>query len=211
VDQKAKFYADVSNGEVVTNVVMQILFDKETEVVIYPNGASDTKLVTFNTMHCGDMKIGDDSRFLGSIVAPSAKVVIQQHVSFKGSVCAEKVDVNKDVTFLPHTSSTLLPKSPTWIDPTPADYSLDQNYPNPFNPSTMISYSTPEAVDVKIVVFDALGREVNTLVNGVQNTGHHSVVWDGTNSSGQHVPSGTYFYRITAGKFSSVKRMILSK
>jgi hypothetical protein len=88
----------------------------------------------------------------------------------------------------------------------PNYYSLDQNYPNPFNPSTSIKYSVPETRLVTLKVFDVLGREVATLVNETKNPGFHTVNFDASN-----LASGIYFYRIDAGSFSSIKRMVLVK
>lgn len=88
----------------------------------------------------------------------------------------------------------------------PRSWDVSQNYPNPFNPSTRISYAVPEPSQVTLVVFDRLGREVLTLVNENQEPGFYEVILDGTNLS-----SGLYFYRISAGKFSEVKKMLLLK
>lgn len=93
----------------------------------------------------------------------------------------------------------------------PTNYSLSQNYPNPFNPSTSIKYSIPTNSFVTVRVYDMLGREVKTLVNGAKNVGTYNVVWNGENNFGNKVSSGTYIYRITAGNFVQVKKMILLK
>jgi hypothetical protein len=88
----------------------------------------------------------------------------------------------------------------------PEAYTLDQNYPNPFNPSTTISFSLPHATNVSLKVFDILGQEVATLVNGNQTAGSHEVQF---NAAG--LASGVYFYKITGGDFSQVKTMVLMK
>ena len=93
----------------------------------------------------------------------------------------------------------------------PGSYKLDQNYPNPFNPSTMIKYSLPQSGIVKLVVYDVLGREVRTLVNGAMPAGAQETRWDGKNSNGQTVGSGIYFYKLTAGSFTATKKMTLIK
>ena len=88
----------------------------------------------------------------------------------------------------------------------PMDYSLSQNYPNPFNPVTKINYSIPKSSLTKLRVYDLLGREVATLVNDMKQPGMYSVDFDGTNFS-----SGVYFYKLEAGTFTEVKRMIMIK
>ncbi len=88
----------------------------------------------------------------------------------------------------------------------PKQFALFQNYPNPFNPSTVISYQLAAGSDVKLVVFNVLGQKVRTLVNRRQAAGKYSVVFD---ASG--LASGIYYYRITAGSFTRVHKMILIK
>jgi hypothetical protein len=88
----------------------------------------------------------------------------------------------------------------------PVRFDLTQNYPNPFNPSTLIEYSIPRTTEVRLTVYDVLGREVTTLVNGIENAGKHSVSFDSGN-----LASGLYLYRINAGEFSSSKKMIILK
>lgn len=85
-------------------------------------------------------------------------------------------------------------------------FMLGQNYPNPFNPSTIISYQLPANIFVSLKIYDVLGREVKTFVNGRQNAGTHNVTFNAGNLS-----SGVYFYRLTAGSFSEVKKLLLVK
>lgn len=89
---------------------------------------------------------------------------------------------------------------------TPETFRLNQNYPNPFNPSTIISYQLPMNSHVTLKVYDVLGREVRTLVNGRQAAGDHSVTFDVSN-----LPSGVYFYRIVAGNFVDTKKLMVVK
>ena len=99
-------------------------------------------------------------------------------------------------------------------DLVPDVYSLEQNYPNPFNPNTTISFGLPEASNVTLSVYDALGREVETLVNEQLSAGFHGYVWNAGNLS-----SGIYIYRITATAisgekkepFTRVKKLLLMK
>lgn len=92
--------------------------------------------------------------------------------------------------------------------PAPNTYALQQNYPNPFNPSTMIVYSVPERVNVTIKVYDVLGKEVARLVNEEKDNGIYRVAF---NTADYNLASGIYFYRINAGAFTSVRKMMLVK
>ncbi len=88
----------------------------------------------------------------------------------------------------------------------PTDFKLDQNYPNPFNPSTIINYQLPIASDVKLVIYDMLGRELQTLVNTRQAAGRYQAQFNAASLS-----SGVYFYRLSAGTFIETKKMMLVK
>jgi hypothetical protein len=88
----------------------------------------------------------------------------------------------------------------------PEIYTLKQNYPNPFNPTTNIVYSVPQSTFVTLKVYDILGSEVATLVNEVQNAGNYTVDFNAAD-----LANGAYFYRLTAGSFTDVKKMVLMK
>ncbi|MDH7603657.1 MAG: T9SS type A sorting domain-containing protein [Melioribacter sp.] len=97
------------------------------------------------------------------------------------------------------------------IELLPRTYSLEQNYPNPFNPSTIISYQIPEMTNVQIKIYDALGREVRTLIDEIKPAGKYNIAWDGRDNFGNLISSGVYFYKIIAGNFVQTKKMILMK
>ena len=86
------------------------------------------------------------------------------------------------------------------------DFHLEQNYPNPFNPSTTINYNLPVQQQVSLKVYDVLGNEVASLVNGEQNAGSHSI-----NFNAAQISSGVYLYKLDAAEFSETKSMILIK
>lgn len=88
----------------------------------------------------------------------------------------------------------------------PENYYLDQNYPNPFNPSTKISFGIPKSSKVNLIVFDQSGKEVMELTNREFAAGQHSIEFNGENLS-----SGVYFYALTSGDFSTVRKMVLIK
>jgi hypothetical protein len=98
----------------------------------------------------------------------------------------------------------------------PQTFVLYQNFPNPFNPSTEIQYELPgrvgesvEKMNTILKIYNLLGQEVRTLVNEIQAPGYYKVAWNGTDNFGQRVPSGVYIYRLQAGDFVNVKKMVL--
>jgi hypothetical protein len=95
----------------------------------------------------------------------------------------------------------------------PAEFSLEQNYPNPFNPNTVISYRLPVSGHVELKVYDILGNEVASLVNKEQTAGYYQVKLDAnnTNGAGRVLSSGMYIYKLTAGSFTSAKKLLLMK
>jgi hypothetical protein len=99
----------------------------------------------------------------------------------------------------------------------PQAYALGQNYPNPFNPSTRISFSLPQTGAVTLKVFNLLGQELTTLVNGPMTAGTHETLWDGRDAAGRALASGVYFYRIEVkgpdggAAYSAMRKMVLLK
>ena len=87
------------------------------------------------------------------------------------------------------------------------------NFPNPFNPETTINYRLAGNTDqeTKLVIYNAIGQEIRTLVQKVQPAGEYVVHWDGTDNLGQKVSSGIYMYHLTSGDFSQTRRMMLLK
>jgi photosystem II stability/assembly factor-like uncharacterized protein len=109
----------------------------------------------------------------------------------------KQLDYNGNFTYSKEVEITILPVS---------EYTLKQNYPNPFNPSTKIAFSIPSSSFVSLKVFDILGNEINTLVNRELTQGSYEVQFNGTD-----LPSGVYFYNLTAGDFSKTMKMNLLK
>ena len=93
----------------------------------------------------------------------------------------------------------------------PAEHALRRNYPNPFNPSTQIDYQLPEAGQVSLTIYNALGQQVRTLVRREVQAGFHQVAWDGEDAFGRRVASGIYFVRMEAPGFRQVRKMMLIK
>lgn len=91
----------------------------------------------------------------------------------------------------------------------PEQFALKQNFPNPFNPTTIIQFDLPQSETVILKIYDLLGQELRTLVDRELPAGSHQARWDGKNNTNNDVPTGTYIYRIVAGKFVSAKKMVL--
>lgn len=88
----------------------------------------------------------------------------------------------------------------------PDQFSLSQNFPNPFNPETQISYELPNSEFVYLIVYDVMGKEIETLVNEKQTAGSYTITFNAAN-----YPSGVYYYRLSAGEFKETRKMLLIK
>ncbi len=93
----------------------------------------------------------------------------------------------------------------------PSGFSLAQNYPNPFNPITNIAFTVARTAQVRLEVYNIVGQKVKTLVDQEMKPGAYAADWDGTDQSGKAVSSGIYFYRMEAGEFGGMKKMLLLK
>jgi hypothetical protein len=91
----------------------------------------------------------------------------------------------------------------------PIELVLHQNFPNPFNPTTTIEFSLPSKAHVELSVFNVEGKRVATLIDRSMAPGRQKVVWRGRNQSGNEVSSGIYFYRLTAGRKTLTRKMVL--
>jgi hypothetical protein len=111
-----------------------------------------------------------------------------------------------DLNWFPTQKAAWLLTGIAPAEPVPQKFSLSPNYPNPFNPSTTIDFTLPKAAQVQLKVYNLLGQEVATLVNGTVAPGSHSVKFNGTN-----LASGVYLYKIVAGDFVSTRKMLLLK
>lgn len=93
----------------------------------------------------------------------------------------------------------------------PTDYNLYQNYPNPFNPVTKIIYDLPSQSKIRLEVFDLLGRNVTTLVEGTKSSGKYSIIWNGKDQFDKPVSAGVYFYQLQTENYVQTRKMLLLK
>jgi len=127
-------------------------------------------------------------------------------------VCAvQSADsIKPTIKVLEYTATGVSSKG--WKVITPEDYKLEQNYPNPFNPTTTINYYLPTNKRISLKVYNSLGQEIKTLVNGeIKHKGQHKIMWDATDNAGNRVASGMYIYTLKYGNFQVSKRMTLLK
>jgi N-acetylneuraminic acid mutarotase len=122
----------------------------------------------------------------GGIIAACPPTVVKSNYEYDPLLDSVWTNVESSAEFLPY------------------DFALAQNYPNPFNPVTMIHYQLPMSSDVELSVFNLLGQKVATLVSEKQNLGSHQVEWDASGFA-----SSVYYYRMEAGEFVGVKKMLL--
>jgi len=132
--------------------------------------------------------VGDYTVILKAI-GPDSSDIIQQHHLIH---VFDPTDVEKETTI-------------------PDAYAIDQNYPNPFNLKTRIGYDLPERSLVNMVVYDSRGHRIKSLIQDTEQPGRHQVIWDGTNHSGQIVPTGIYLVKIGAGSYSDYIKVMLIK
>jgi len=152
----------------------------------------------------------------GGVVRPGQVARVGQDGShyFNGSIDNVQIfnrGLSADEVQSLYTTNSVITSLESADKSVPQEYRLAQNYPNPFNPSTTIAYALKKQSKVTIVVYDLLGRKIAELVHANQNPGTYKVHWNGRDDSGVPVSSGLYLYKIEAGDFTSIKKMILVK
>jgi hypothetical protein len=143
-------------------------------------------------------------------LAPSGSVEVQVSFdatrldpsSYAGEIVIQTNDPLHKIIAVPYALVVTDVRAPA--GKLPVAFSLEQNYPNPFNPKTVVSFQVPVASDVRLVVYDILGREVAMLVNEKKMPGKYEVEFDASQLS-----SGVYFYRLTAGQYVECRKMAL--
>jgi hypothetical protein len=187
------------------------------------SGADIVFYVSGSTRKNDALLIGGKSTVAATFYVPFGSVNMKEKAIYRGAIIAEDVTIGEGCSltlssyFLAHpegsgggvhdaSGAEFLAGSDV-----PTSFALEQNYPNPFNPATEIRYQLPEQSEVRLSVFNMLGQEVRTLVQGSQMPGTYVVRWDGTNNNGLSVSSGIYLYKISAGRHAVSKKMIFLK
>lgn len=158
----------------------------------------------------------------GFYVPATDSVEVIVSVQVPGSaVIGEQDDLTFEVTsqFSPSNSTskiiTTTADEQTSVDDLdyviPGEFRLQQNYPNPFNPQTTISFNLEKSADIRLEVFDILGRKQATLYDGYLGAGEHSFTWRGVDAYGRAAASGIYFYRLSSSEYSLTRKMTLLK
>jgi hypothetical protein len=153
---------------------------------------------------------GTDGNYLIDELDPASYTVAAEKNGYISGTPSAATIAYQTGFFTAQTSLQMAVQSPSAVETqniaAVSSYQLGQNFPNPFNPTTTISFEIPEAAHVNIVVFDDLGRTVQTLVNDRREAGRYDVHFDAGTLS-----SGVYFYKLTAGSYSTIKNMLLLK
>jgi hypothetical protein len=179
----------------------------------YDNLNTDSARTVNIATNVGDeVNVGSNPKFVKGLSAFTAQVVRGGALYTTGLVLYAYDAVNPSIFGVSDTIRfNILVKVEQDNAEIPKEFALYQNYPNPFNPATEIKFDIPKESHVKIVIYDITGKEVKTLVDEVVKPGAYRILWDGTDNSGNKVTSGIYFYRMIAGSYVSVKKMVLIK
>ena len=186
------------------------------DILIYIGGTDAQSAFTYA------LNISPKSTITANVLAPNGTVYLSQGTTCTGAFFGKVVQIGTGVklslasSFAGSTSSAkvIAAVPPEISDAKPAvptKFELAQNYPNPFNPTTSIRFALPQESFVTLSIYNVLGQEVARLVDGLQPQGFHEVLWNGTSRNGIAAGSGIYFYRIKAGEFTDVRKMLMLK
>ncbi len=156
------------------------------------NGENTTRTLTLNLSFLSDT---------------TERVIITDSVNTQFLI-ERNIDLSSpvNITMYPYGGFVITASSVTGIPEEPRSYRLMQNYPNPFTSVTFIEYELPKDEKVDLKVYNALGQEIAVLERGKKEAGYHKVEWKASN-----LPTGVYFYRLTAGSFTGIKKLLLVK
>lgn len=155
------------------------------------------------TYHALEMTNGQDGMIAINVTPADNKiffVVAATPGHFRGNqIYSYRIKIHKGITGVEDEELTGIPE----------EFALQQNYPNPFNPETTIRFELPQASDVNLIIYNLQGQLVRKLVSETREAGFHEIVWDARDDVGRSMPSGVYLYRIQAGAFMEVRKLML--
>ena len=170
----------------------------------------------FDVRFSGDTRIGGKNSEI-EVMSPYETITISYDVVLDAGEYMHWVLTSEsgDEYILEEDGEITVPTEDTFtlarVPVIPIAYALHQNYPNPFNPITTLRYDLPVDNHVILTIYNLNGREIHQIVNTSQPAGHHSVMWNATNSFGKPVSAGVYLYQIRAGEFVQTRKMVLLK
>jgi hypothetical protein len=211
---KVQFGMGADNGAIVSPAPGSAI--TASDIIFYVGGTNSQSSFTYT------VKISSNSTVNANLYAPNGTIFLDQGTNATGAFFAKDVQIGKLAKLSVATAFVTAPSQSLSVQQIgtqdqslsaeiPKEFSLSQNFPNPFNPSTEIRYGLPARSHVTVAIFNMLGQEVVKLVDDEQAEGFYTVQWDGRNRAGSLISSGVYFYRIQAGNFIDLKKMIMLK
>ena len=166
---------------------------------LVPGEMTTFKLWVFNDPAVVNFEIfANVFAFLGA-VSPIAKTTGEGPIKIYVNVNNESIEIITGTTDVEDSAPLEIP----------TEFALQQNYPNPFNPETTIRFALPQATEVNLMIYNLQGQLVRKLVSESREAGFHEIVWDARDDAGRSMPSGLYLYRIQAGAFMEVRKLML--
>ena len=226
VDQPVGIAGEMPIGNLATVIIHTDNLDMARGAIIAQGDAMMTTHLRMYVRASGAyVKLSPEGYFHGSLIAPTARVVLMNGSTLVGAAYSRTIEVAETAMFESHTLAEL-PRpggigfgAVTAGPPNPDDvaapvslglaFELGQNSPNPFRPSTTIRFALPAQRDVELRVFDVTGRAVKTLAQGAMGPGVHTLQWNGDDDHGSRLSSGVYFYRLTAGTDRAQRKMVI--
>ena len=205
----------IEYGGPIRGIEFELEYNSKLVEVLYPglSVSQDDVMVSQNVLNAGRIKIIAANLHSGAIENVNNSYM-HIPINFNGNQYQSSQVALKNINLAGADGSLINFISRTtesFVKVVPAEFSLKQNFPNPFNPSTEIRFDLPKNEFVELVIYNMIGQKVKTLDSRVMEPGYHSVIWDGTNDSGNLAANGMYFYSIQAGKFQDIKKMIFLK
>ena len=196
VDVIARDVATLVNDAAYTDITDYIGVPADKYILDVTPGDDDSTIVASFDADLSGLGGGSAAVFASGFLDPSANQNGAAFGIFAALANGTVVEFPSTITDISASNSNIIPET----------FVMEQNYPNPFNPSTTISFSIPKAENVSLKIYNILGSEIATLVSENLNAGSYKVNFDASN-----LASGTYIYKITAGKFNQVRKMNLIK